>query len=163
MSNAPGSRNVRRRLTEESGYSLVEVLAAIMILSLAIIPMVGMFDAGLRAAATGGNFDKARALANEELENIRALPYYERGTPPNSAREFYPPVNGPVPGSPVACRATPLPSGITSCQVTTNFVRLDNAGVVADPDVRNMMSMQVTVAWGNGDYEAVGLISQETG
>lgn len=153
---------IKRLKNGEGGYSLVEVVVAIMILALAILPMVGMFDAGLRAAESGGNFDKARALANEELENIRALPYYQRDATVNSAREFYPPANGPAGGGPVACQAT-LPGGITSCEVTTNFVRLDNAGVVADADMRNMMSVEVTVGWGNGDYDAIGLISQETG
>ncbi|MGH3090237.1 MAG: type IV pilus modification PilV family protein, partial [Rubrobacteraceae bacterium] len=52
----------------ESGYSLVEVLAAIVILTVAIIPMVAMFDTGLRSATTSGNYDKARALANSNLE-----------------------------------------------------------------------------------------------
>ena len=37
----------------QSGYSIVEVMAAIMILILAILPMVGMFDAALRAAVLG--------------------------------------------------------------------------------------------------------------
>ena len=36
------------RIRGESGYSLVEVMASIIILSLAILPMVGMFDMGLR-------------------------------------------------------------------------------------------------------------------
>ena len=34
--------------SEESGYSLVEVMASIVLLSIAIIPMVAMFDVGLR-------------------------------------------------------------------------------------------------------------------
>jgi len=41
--------------------------------SIAIIPMVSMFDAGLRAAVLGGNYDQARTLANEKLEEVKAL------------------------------------------------------------------------------------------
>jgi hypothetical protein len=63
------------RLKSESGYSLVEVMASIMILTIAIIPMVGMFDMGLRTATTGSNYDKARALAQKQLENTQSLPY----------------------------------------------------------------------------------------
>lgn len=66
---------VREKLKEETGYSMVEVLAAIIILSLAILPMVSMFDAGLRAAVLGGNYDKARMMANSELESAKALGY----------------------------------------------------------------------------------------
>ncbi len=64
-----------KRLREESGYSLVEVVASIMILSLAILPMVGMFDLGLRTATTGSNYDKARTLANLKMEEAKSLPF----------------------------------------------------------------------------------------
>ncbi len=63
------------RWKKEDGYSLVEVMATIVILSIAIIPMVGMFDAGLRAATLGGNYDKARALAKKQMESVQTLSY----------------------------------------------------------------------------------------
>ncbi len=61
------------RTRGESGYSLVEVMASIIILTLAIIPMVGMFDMGLQSATRGSNYDKSRALANLKLvmTNVR--------------------------------------------------------------------------------------------
>ena len=62
-------------LKEESGYSLVEVMASIMILTVAIIPMVGMFDMGLTAATASSKYDKARTLANYKLEEAKSLPY----------------------------------------------------------------------------------------
>jgi prepilin-type N-terminal cleavage/methylation domain-containing protein len=52
----------RKRLKNEAGYSLVEVMASIIILAVAILPMVGMFDMGLTSATRGSNYDKARAL-----------------------------------------------------------------------------------------------------
>lgn len=60
---------------DEAGYSLVEVVVSILLLSIAIIPMVGMFDAGLKSATMSGNYDKARAVANRQLENAKSLPY----------------------------------------------------------------------------------------
>lgn len=66
---------IRKLLKNESGYSLVEVMASIVILTLAIVPMVGMFDMGLKTATTGSNYDKARALANLKLEQAKTLPY----------------------------------------------------------------------------------------
>jgi Tfp pilus assembly protein PilV len=63
------------RLREESGYSLVEVMASIMILTIAILPMVSMFDMALNTATRGGNYDKARALAKKQLETTQSLPY----------------------------------------------------------------------------------------
>ncbi len=67
----------RLRLKEEAGYSLVEVMVSIMILAVAVLPMVGMFDAGLKATSTSGDYDKARALANVVLEQAKGLSYEE--------------------------------------------------------------------------------------
>lgn len=50
----------RKRLREESGYSLVEVMVSIIILAIAILPMASMFDMGLNSATAGSKYDKAR-------------------------------------------------------------------------------------------------------
>ena len=63
------------RLRGESGYSLVEVMVSIMLLTIAIIPMVAMFDMGLDAATRGSNHDIARALAKKQLEQAQSLSY----------------------------------------------------------------------------------------
>ena len=60
---------------EESGYSLVEVMVAIVVLTVAIIPMVGMFEAAIRAANTSGHYDEARTCAVQKLEQVKSLPY----------------------------------------------------------------------------------------
>jgi type II secretory pathway pseudopilin PulG len=65
----------RRLLKAESGYSLIEVLASMVILTLAIIPMVGMFDAGLRGTVASSNYDKARALANLKMEQAKSMSF----------------------------------------------------------------------------------------
>ncbi len=62
-------------MREESGYSLVEVMVSIIILAIAIIPMVGMFDMGLNAAIKGSNYDKGRTLANLKMEEAKSLPF----------------------------------------------------------------------------------------
>src|SRR3712207_2198551 len=67
----------RRRLREESGYSLVEVMVSIIILAIAIIPMMTMFDMGLQGATTNSNYDKARTLANLKLEQAKNLPFVD--------------------------------------------------------------------------------------
>lgn len=148
-------------LKEEGGYSLVEVVVAIMLLSLAIIPMVGMFDAGLRAAVLGSNYDRARAVANEELEEIKALPFRVDGAPSDSVVEIYPPVNGPSGGGPVSCTGS-MPADF-GCQVETTYVMVGASSVIADPSARTMAEAEVTVSWGGGkSYTATGLVSKET-
>ena len=64
-----------KRLREESGYSLIEVMISIVILTIAILPMVSMFDMGLNTTGVGSKYDKARTLANEKLEQAKMLPY----------------------------------------------------------------------------------------
>lgn len=136
-------------LRTESGYSMVEVLAAIMILSLAILPMVGMFDAGLRASVAGSNYDKARALANERLEKVRALPYNKPGGSADSAVEIY------RPGTPVSG-----PSGSFTYTVTTTFWRENGGNLesVTDNSVTwPMMQVKVQVTWPqNKSYTTTG-------
>ena len=64
-----------KRIRGESGYSLVEVMASIMILTIAILPMAGMFDLGLQTATKGSNYDKSRALANLKMEEAKNLDF----------------------------------------------------------------------------------------
>ena len=64
-----------RSLAQESGYSLVEVMVATIVLTIAIVPMVGMFDAAIQAADASGDYDKARTCAVQKLERVKSLPY----------------------------------------------------------------------------------------
>ena len=64
-----------KRIRGESGYSLVEVMVAIIIMALAILPMVAMFDMGLHSTIEGSKYDKARMLANLKLEQAKNLPF----------------------------------------------------------------------------------------
>ncbi|WP_162924420.1 type IV pilus modification PilV family protein [Rubrobacter indicoceani] len=57
----------------EAGYSLLEVMVAVVILTVCIIPMAGMFDAAVGAG--GGDLDRARSQANRTVETVRALDY----------------------------------------------------------------------------------------
>ena len=66
-----------KRLGDEFGYSLVEVLVSIVIMVLAILPMMAMFDTGFRSATTGSNYDTARMLANLKLEQAKNLPFVD--------------------------------------------------------------------------------------
>jgi prepilin-type N-terminal cleavage/methylation domain-containing protein len=141
-----------RRLQDASGYSLVEVMAAIVILSIAIIPMVGMLDAGLRTAAAAGDYDEARALANSRLEGVQALPYNRPGGAADSAVEIHHP-STPVSGA----------SGTLAYTVTTEYWRESGEALEAVADtsiVRPMMRVTVTVTWdGSHSYTTRGFVA----
>ncbi len=146
------------RLKEENGYSLVEVMVAILILAIAIIPMVGMFDAGLRAAMLGGNYDKARTLANKQLEIAKGLPYI-------TVRDNFPTGTG----APDGVSGTITSSDQTDAEFTgfTYTVRKDYAaigpsGIAPNAAARNMMQITVTVNWEGKSYRTTGLVSKET-
>jgi Tfp pilus assembly protein PilV len=126
---------------------MVEVMAAIMILALAILPMVGMFDAALRAAVLGGNYDKARALANEKLEEVRALPYERPGGAVDSVVEKYPP----------ASRATGT-EGMFTYTVRTKFVDagFSNPGTSVPT---SQMRVEVEVDWQGKSYTTAGFVA----
>jgi hypothetical protein len=76
-------RSITRRAARDSGYSIVEVMVAIMVLTVAIVPMAGMFGAAIEAADAGGEYDEARSCAVQKLEQVKSLPYeaVEAGLP----------------------------------------------------------------------------------
>jgi hypothetical protein len=53
----------------------VEVMVAMIVLTIAIVPMVGMFDAAIGAADASGDYDEARTCAVQRLEQVKPLPY----------------------------------------------------------------------------------------
>jgi Prokaryotic N-terminal methylation motif len=136
-----------RILRRESGYLLVEVMVAIMILTIAIIPMVGMFDAALRAAVASSNYDEARSLANEKLEGIRALPYERPGGAADSVVELYPPAS-PVVGT----------EDVFSYTVLTKFVDTDLSNPGDSPG-KAQMRVEVEVEWEGNSYTTTGYVA----
>jgi prepilin-type N-terminal cleavage/methylation domain-containing protein len=141
------------RLGNESGYSLVEVMASIMILAIAIIPMVSMFDAGLRTAAMGGNYDKARAFANQQLEQAKSLSY-------DAARDSFPTATTtPNPSSSSTLTvpsAVGLPSGSTYT-VVKRYVDASGPSFSTAGSDQGLMRITVTVNWSGNSYTTVGL------
>jgi prepilin-type N-terminal cleavage/methylation domain-containing protein len=122
---------------KESGYSLVEVLAAIVILTVAIIPMVGMFDAALRAVSTSGDYGVARACAGQKLEQVRSLPYET--------------VSGGLPGG--SCEPSRF-----SYAFHEEFVNAELQEIQGD---QGLTRVTVTVSWDGGDsYAATGVVSR---
>jgi hypothetical protein len=49
-------------------------MVAIIVLTVAIVPMAGMFEAAIEAADAGGEFDEARTCAIQKLEQVKSLP-----------------------------------------------------------------------------------------
>ena len=118
-----------------------------VVLALAIMPMVGMLESGLRAATASGEYDAARALASAELEEARALPYSRPGVAADSAVERYAP-----PGPPDVAE-----DGF-AISVKTSFVDGELSDVAGSPT--GQMRLEVLVGWdGDRSYSTVGFVS----
>lgn len=157
-------------MNDETGYSLVEVMASITILAIAIIPMVGMFDVGLEAAGASGDYDKARSLANSVLEEAKGLSYEEvrdgfpsasttpdeSGTYADASRRSYTSVDDfagfehevekrYLKRPPTGSKTEPAPP-------TQDFAESD--------EDEGLIKLTVTVWWGEGKtYTATGLVA----
>lgn len=81
---------LRRRLAGDDGISLVEMMVALSILGVVLSASAGAFTTALTSVQQAESRTKATALANEELENLRALPwddvgFYENDSFPGAA------------------------------------------------------------------------------
>jgi prepilin-type N-terminal cleavage/methylation domain-containing protein len=144
-----------RRLRDEAGYSLVEVMASIMILAIAIIPMVGMFDMGLEAATRGSNYDKARAFANQQLEQAKALSYeYVKNSFPTASSTPNPDSSSTL----TVPAGVGLPPGSTYTvakrYVSTNAANPSFSNASSD---QGLIRITITVNWSGNSYTTVGL------
>jgi Tfp pilus assembly protein PilV len=154
------------RIRGESGYSLVEVMASIMLLAIAIIPMVSMFDMGLESSTTSSNYDAARAFANERLERVKLLSYAQvrdnfpsASSTPNSTGSYtsMPPLTVPT--------SAGLPGGSTYTVKKQYVTLLDGDSNMTDSSTDSgMIRVTITVDWpGSGSITVFGYQSQSAG
>jgi Tfp pilus assembly protein PilV len=66
---------------DEAGFGLVEVLAAMIVLSVGILALFAMFESGIRHIKRASTVTTAGALADREMENFRAIRYASIGLP----------------------------------------------------------------------------------
>jgi Tfp pilus assembly protein PilV len=144
---------IRKLAKSESGYSLVEVTASIVILSIAIIPMVGMFDMGLNTVTRAGNYDTARTLANSQLEQTKSLSY-------DSVKNSFPTVSStPNPSSSTTATvptSAGLPAGSTYT-VGKRYVSASGSSFSNANSDTGLMRIAVTMTWSGNSYTTVGL------
>lgn len=147
---------------DESGYSLVEVLAAITILMIAILPMFKMFDVGLRVAENGSDYDRARTFVNSTLERAKSIPYDDLADRfPGSALLVTPNDGGTISSTTTdadgltgsADAEGPYP-GLTYA-VSKQFVDLPSSGGnelnASDDEDEGLIKIIVTACWNDVD------------
>ena len=111
-------------------------MVAIVVLTIAIVPMAGMFEAALEAANASGDYDEARACAVQKLEQAKSLPYET--------------VAGGLPGG--VCE----PSGF-GYRMATRSIGMDLDSGSGD---EGLTMVTVTVEWGGNSYRVSGVVSR---
>jgi prepilin-type N-terminal cleavage/methylation domain-containing protein len=144
-----------KRLRKESGYSLVEVMVAIVILTIAILPMMAMFDTGLDSANTGSNYDKARALAKKQLEQAESLSYGTVRTAfPNAPCDFD--NSGLCEVENLQVPAAEDPNGEFDhfrYAIRKQYVEPSGNTFINADDDTGMMQITVEVSWGGENFD----------
>jgi prepilin-type N-terminal cleavage/methylation domain-containing protein len=72
---------LRIRLRDEQGFGLIELLAALVVLSIGILALFAMFESGIRQLTRASTVTTAGALADKEMESYRAIKYASIGLP----------------------------------------------------------------------------------
>jgi len=76
-----GTSSTGVRVRSEQGFGLVELLAATMMLMVGILALFAMFESGIRTIKRASTVTTAGALADREMENMRAIQYDSIGLP----------------------------------------------------------------------------------
>jgi prepilin-type N-terminal cleavage/methylation domain-containing protein len=76
-----GEGSTPSRRGGEGGFGLIELLIAMTVLSVGILALFAMFEAGIRSATRASRVTTAGALADREMENFRAIRYDSIGLP----------------------------------------------------------------------------------
>ena len=165
---------IRKSLKSESGYTLVEVMVSIILLSFAILPMAGMFDMGIEAATSGSNYDKARTLANLKLEEAKSLPFDSTDATKRDLKDNFPELAGTTTGydgSGHYQSAWKAVTGPASADFTNFQYRVDkqymqkpietSTAFLPSSTATKLIRVTVTVQWPDGsEYTTFGLVAE---
>lgn len=67
--------SLRLRRRREDGFTLVELLIAMIVLSIAILALVAAYTSGFTALKRATRISSARLVADAQMERLRAIPY----------------------------------------------------------------------------------------
>ena len=123
-------------MKHRSGWSLIEVMIAVLVLSLVTAAFASLYPIALRMRSKSENVTRATTLAQQKIEQVRALPYVSLGY---TGLQFNNVIDASPSASPfsfttVDSLASKLPQGagtITLSNPATDLTRVD-----------------VTVTWG---------------
>ena len=71
----PADSSGMKRLGEEAGFGLIELVISMVVLQVALLALVGAFGSGAVALGRAGKVNTAATLADQQLELYRSMPY----------------------------------------------------------------------------------------
>ena len=124
-------------LTESKGFSLIEVLIALVILAVSLLALAGLMATTVRNNSFGGHITEASTLAQDKLEEFRATHWEDIQVTPS--------------GHPDTDPVDRIPKGSTGIVYTRNWeVKLENG---------NVKKIAVTVNWKDRTDHSIRLTS----
>ena len=72
---------LRRKLNQEGGFTLAEIFVAGLIMTLALIPIIRMFDTSFSGIRSTESLMNGADCSRAAIEEIRSMPYYEPYNP----------------------------------------------------------------------------------
>ena len=112
----------QRGVSSEEGFGLIELIIAMVVLQVALLAIIGAFGTGAAALGRSATLNTATALADQQMELYRAMPYNAIGLDTAGA-----PTTGTYVADTVACPAARRPFAPTPPRATT---RVPRPGVV---------------------------------
>jgi prepilin-type N-terminal cleavage/methylation domain-containing protein len=118
-------------LREQNGFTLIEVMAAVVVLGLLVVPVFSMISGGLASSSIAADKTTAVSLTQEKLEMLKAKEFHDLKS------NLMPVIENPVDGF-------------------SGFIRTTKISDVSS----NLLIIDVTVVWKNGDFNATVLRTQ---
>jgi prepilin-type N-terminal cleavage/methylation domain-containing protein len=66
---------MRKKFINEKGFTLLEAMIALSILSVGLISLAGLFAYSINGTADGGRMTEASSLAQQKLDQFKATPF----------------------------------------------------------------------------------------
>jgi prepilin-type N-terminal cleavage/methylation domain-containing protein len=128
-------------MKNRSGMTLIEVMIAVMVFSFAITVFASLFPLAMRMRSKSENVSQATMIAQQKIEQIRALPYASLTYTSLHGANIIDasPNSSPFSFTSVDSLASKLPEPTSSLTVS-------NAG--SSPFTTDLKEISVTVSWG---------------
>jgi Tfp pilus assembly protein PilV len=147
---------VHKRLRQEAGFGLIELLMAMTILNLGILAVVAAFNSGIVTLRRSGMISTASVLADKQMELYRSLTYGSVALASSSIPATTPYTSDPAYSASQATTActTPLPAECNASRTTTgpdrHSYRIDTYIVDDHPVAASRAVRRVTIVVRDG-------------